>query len=72
MSEDILTTVEAAERLGISQRRIRTLLAEGRLEGKKIGGEKLSGKWAITRASIERYQRERRVWTRRPRPRKDG
>lgn len=32
------STKEAAKALGISEQRVRKLLAEGRIEGKKVGG----------------------------------
>jgi len=34
----LLSTTEAAQKLGISEQRVRVLLAEGRLKGKKVGG----------------------------------
>lgn len=36
------STKEAAKELGISERRVRKLLAEGRIEGKKV-----SGSWVV-------------------------
>jgi len=36
--EGLLSTEEAAERLGVAGSRIRQLIAEGRLPAKKIGG----------------------------------
>ena len=33
----LLSTNEAAKKLGISEQRVRVLLAEGRLKGKKVG-----------------------------------
>ncbi|MFC2017885.1 helix-turn-helix domain-containing protein [Chloroflexota bacterium] len=44
---------EAAEKLGISDRRVRVLLNEGRLEGRKLGHE-----WVIF--SLD-YKRKRKV-----------
>lgn len=32
------STKQAASRLGISEQRVRKLLAEGRIKGKKLGG----------------------------------
>lgn len=34
----LLSTKEAAQKLGISEQRVRVLLAEGRLKGRKVGG----------------------------------
>ena len=43
------STKEAAEKLGISDRRVRKLLAEGRIEGVKLGNFWLIVKPAYTR-----------------------
>jgi len=34
----LLSVTEAAQKLGISVQRVRVLLAQGRLRGKKVGG----------------------------------
>jgi excisionase family DNA binding protein len=34
----LLSVTEAAKKLSISQQRVRVLLAQGRLKGKKVGG----------------------------------
>ena len=34
----LLSVTEAAQKLGISVQRVRVLLAQGRLKGKKVGG----------------------------------
>jgi len=44
---------EAAEKLGISDRRVRVLLNEGRIEGKKLGHD-----WVVL--SLD-YKRKRKV-----------
>jgi len=36
--KDIWSVKEAATKLGISERRVRKLLAEGRIKGKKLDG----------------------------------
>jgi excisionase family DNA binding protein len=36
--ENIWSVKEAAQKLGISERRVRKLLAEGRIKGKKLDG----------------------------------
>ena len=36
--KDIWSVKEAANKLGISERRLRKLLAEGRIKGKKLDG----------------------------------
>jgi excisionase family DNA binding protein len=51
-SEDVLTVDEAARRLGVSSRRVRSLLASGRL-----GGEKLGGTWLVRADSVRRRAR---------------
>jgi len=35
---DMWNVKEAAKRIGISEQRVRKLLAEGRIKGKKLGG----------------------------------
>lgn len=45
---------EAASRLGISEARVRKLLAEGRIEGKK-----LNGTWVVLRLSYTRKKKYR-------------
>ena len=47
------SVTEAAEKLGISTRRVRVLLTEGRLEGKKLGHD-----WVVL--SLD-YRRKRKV-----------
>ncbi len=47
----IYSVKEAAEAMGISERRVRKLLAEGRIKGRKHGRD-----WLITSLS---YQRKR-------------
>jgi len=49
-----ITTREAANRLGISDRRIRQLLAEGRIRSTQIGG-----RWLIEEADCH-YERKPR------------
>ncbi len=44
-----LTTYEAAERLGVSDRRVRQFCLAGRL-GRRIGRD-----WAITEAQVEKF-----------------
>jgi len=68
----IWSTKEAAQKLGISERRVRKLLAEGRIKGKKLnhawvvlelaytkkrGGESMSSP-SMTKANIERVGAE--------------
>ena len=44
--KDIWSVKEAANKLGISERRLRKLLAEGRIKGKK-----LDGTWVVFKLS---------------------
>ena len=46
-----ISTKEAAEKLGISTARIRQMMAEGQLTGKKIGG-KYRGQWQIKASDV--------------------
>jgi len=50
----IQTVKEASEQLRISERRVRYLLKEGRIEGKKLGRD-----WIVL--SLD-YNRKRRPW----------
>ena len=52
---NLLTTKEAAGRLGISERRVRVLLEQGRIRGQKIGVQ-----WLIEEKDLH-YERRRRV-----------
>ncbi len=44
---DWVTSVEAARMIGVSERRVRQLLADGRLAGRLAGG-----RWQVDRASV--------------------
>lgn len=56
---EFMPTAEAALALSISRKGVLSLLANGRLQGRKIGdGQR--GVWLIEAAEVERYQRERR------------
>ena len=46
------STKEAAKRLGISEQRVRKLLAEGRIKGKK-----LDGTWVVLELSYTRKRK---------------
>lgn len=54
MVKDGYTTVELAERAGVSTAYLRHLLIAGRLNGAKVGRD-----WVIDRASAETWLRER-------------
>lgn len=59
---DVMTTDHAAERLGVSRRRVLAMIAAGRLRAVKVGNQ-----WLIRPADLER------VRDRKPgRPRKTG
>lgn len=47
---DAITTKEAAERLGISEQRVRTLLRSGALDGRQIGKQ-----WLTTNVAVQTY-----------------
>lgn len=51
----IFTVKEATERLGISPQRVRLLLAEGRIKGKKLGHD-----WAVLDLKYTRMKRGRK------------
>ncbi len=48
-----ITTQEAADRLGVTTARIRQLMAENQVEGRKLGG-KYRGQWEIKAGEIEK------------------
>jgi excisionase family DNA binding protein len=54
METKLLTTAEAADRLGISEVRIRQLCQDGRL-GRKIGRD-----WLFTAEEVESFRRQSR------------
>ena len=56
MERDGYTTVELAQRAGVSTGYLRRLLIVGRLDGGKIGRD-----WVIDRASAEAWLRDRAV-----------
>ncbi len=52
MSNQLLTTEEAAKRIGVKQTTVRTWLNKGLLEGTKVGGGKL---WRISEDELEEF-----------------
>lgn len=48
--EELLTTKQAAERLGVTTRRVRQLIEEKRLKAVKVGRD-----WAIPAAELARH-----------------
>ena len=52
MSNQLLTTEEAARRIGVKQTTVRTWLNKGLLEGTKVGGGKL---WRISEEALEDF-----------------
>ena len=55
-----ITTQEAADRLGVSTARIRQMMAENQIEGRKLGG-KFRGQWQIKASSIQKRLHEKGV-----------
>lgn len=55
MTNPTCTTYQAAERLGVSVRRIQALITTGLLEANKIGRD-----WAIPEEEVERYKQQER------------
>jgi excisionase family DNA binding protein len=51
-----LSTAEAAERAGVSQRHIRRLLTDGSIEGRKLN----KWVWLVDRQSLEKWIRNRK------------
>jgi excisionase family DNA binding protein len=49
--DDLITTSEAADMIGCIPRRVRQLIAEGRLAGRRMGRD-----WLVQRASVEAYR----------------
>lgn len=69
MSDDLLTTAQAAERLGIAASSIRFAVRRVRMGGKGLAyarkeGEGNRASYWFDPAEIERYERERRPWKR--------
>lgn len=54
--DDVLTTKQAAELLGMTHGAVRRAIADERLKAFKIGG---SNRQFVARAEVQRYQRER-------------
>jgi excisionase family DNA binding protein len=50
-----ITTVQAADRLGVDASRVRQLLAAGKLTGQRVGRD-----WLIDPQSVDAYARNRR------------
>jgi excisionase family DNA binding protein len=63
----MLTTKDAAERLGIKPRSVARLIQRKIMKAEKRGRD-----WFVSEEEIERYKRERRPAHRPGRPRKEG
>ena len=57
MNNQLLTTEEAAKRIGVKQTTVRTWLNKGLLEGTKVGGGKL---WRVKEEAIEEFINNKR------------
>ena len=66
MSDDLMDTQEAAERLNLSRERVLQFIRAERLRAKKIGQQ-----WLISSADLERFAQEPRP-VGRPRARVEG
>lgn len=64
---DALTAREAAERIGVSEQRVRTLLRAGALEGRQIGKQ-----WLTTGAAVKTYMQDGAAMPPEDRVRKPG
>lgn len=53
-SDDYMSSVEAAERLGYTRQHVGRLIRQHRLEGRKLGRD-----WLVHRESVEQYMLER-------------
>src|SRR3712207_2990243 len=51
MAEQLLTLPEAADRLGVNQRRVRAMIKSGQLEARKVGG-----RWLLDPAAVDARQ----------------
>jgi excisionase family DNA binding protein len=58
--QNLLTTQQAAEALGISQKGVLKAIERGTLKAQKFGSER-RGVYLIERADVERYDRERKI-----------
>lgn len=61
MTEDLITTAQAAEILGVSAARVRQLIGEGRLEAVKLGRDLF-----VKKEDVIHFAAEPRVRTGRP------
>lgn len=50
MSDDLLTTTQAAERLGLSRGRVQVLIRTGRLAAKRVGRD-----WILSAADVDDF-----------------
>lgn len=57
MSEKMLTSVEAAQALGITRQRVQVLISNGQLPG----AVKFGRDWAIPESSVNKYKESRQV-----------
>lgn len=55
VTDTVLTTVEAAKRMGLSENTIRAYIERGLIKAKKLGPI-----WLVTAAECDRYTREKR------------
>ena len=58
-ADDLISTAEAARRLGVSSRRVRALIAEGRLDAIRVGRISL-----IRASSVAAFTSHPRGWPR--------
>lgn len=53
--KEILTTLEASQKYGLSTRYLRVLLAEGRIKGRQAKISQRSLVWLIDESSLKKY-----------------
>lgn len=61
--DDLITTDVAAERLGRSVERVRVLIKQGDLIGRRIGPATRGGQWLVSAASVAALRAQ---WARNP------
>lgn len=53
MNDELLTTLEAAERIGVSRARVLQLIAEGQLPARRLGSQ-----WVVRAQDVDAFERQ--------------